>query len=592
MTDYLFFIKNSITWTIKSTYSEKIAKFLDESHPLSNESTNVVKSNKVRNVKAIKLDNQTHFYFKHYKTTKISDIFKNMFFKSKAKKEWTNANEILKRGISVGEPLAFGEKRVNRIITDNFLIVKAVDDSISLRDLLLNKLTHQTDFKKRRIILGALALFVHDLHLKGILHNDLHTGNILIPLHTIDTLKTSSANYLDNTKNRLCLIDLHDVKCKKDISPEVQLENLAFLLYSLTFCTTRTEIRFVIKLYLGNSYNNKELKTITKDINNNILQIQRKHMFSRTKRCLKNSSKFSKQCWKYKNNAIITEGNYKVYLNNDYNKKELEAALSAHNSALKDNPNCIIKNSSRIFITTIDSPTDKNRENGNVNKENKLCIKEFKNNNILKQFRETFCLSRARKAWYAANGFIVRNHTTPTPVAMLEQNQFGLVKSSFLITQYIDNAIPSYIYVNQTFNLPLTSQKHLFANKKTFTENLAISFRKLHQSNIYHADLKGGNVLVKETGENSRNFFYVDLDRVFFKKKLPHYNIHKNLTQLNASLPNSFSFTDRIRFFKTYYNIKKLSKKDKSLINKIVKASIKRKHFWNPVKGKSTTPHL
>jgi len=587
MSRNVFLNKNGILWTIKINYSEDVLKYLEylelEGKDLC-DSGDVVKSNSARSVRTIKIEPNINAYFKHFKIRKFLDVFKNTVIGSKARNEWLNATKILKKGVRIGEPVAFGEKQTNFVIKDNFLIVKAVENSVSLKELLQDKLLQGKYFIERKVILKSLSLFVNDLHLKGILHNDLHLGNILVPLKITTSLKNSSANTYDSVKNSFSLIDLHDVKCKENISIRAKINNFAFILYSLTFCCSRSEINKVINEYLAYSFKSDERKQIRRKINNLIISIRRRHLFSRTKRCLKNSSKFAKKIWVYGRDQILQEGRYKVFFNRDYNKNVLVNAIADHISAIKNSSEFIIKESSRTFITAV--PV-KNGSDGNVVPDNssgrKICVKEIKNHGIFKQLRETLFFSRSKKAWYAGNGFVVRNCPTPVPIAMVEKTGRSLVKSSFILTEYINDAIPSYIYVRDSLEYVCNKAENSFASKRTFIETFARSFSNLHKSNIYHADLKGGNVLVKEINNHEWEFYYVDLDRVFFKKKIKKNCIIKNLIQLNASLPNAFSFADRMRFFKSYSNLTRLTVNDKSIIREIVKASIKRNHFWDPV---------
>ena len=76
------------------------------------------------------------------------------------------------------------------------------------------------------------------------------------------------------------------------------------------------------------------------------------------------------------------------------------------------------------------------------------------------------------------------------------------------------------------------------------------------------------------------NIFYIDLDRVYFNKRITLKKKIKNLTQLNASMPNCITYTDRLRFYRTYSGMKKLSDKDKQILRSIIQFSIQRNHFW------------
>lgn len=77
-------------------------------------------------------------------------------------------------------------------------------------------------------------------------------------------------------------------------------------------------------------------------------------------------------------------------------------------------------------------------------------------------------------------------------------------------------------------------------------------------------------------------FFYLDLDRVCFNKRITLRKKIKNLSQLNASLPNSITFTDRLRFYQAYTGKKGLDDENKRIVRAIIQLSILRKHVWNP----------
>ena len=108
-----------------------------------------------------------------------------------------------------------------------------------------------------------------------------------------------------------------------------------------------------------------------------------------------------------------------------------------------------------------------------------------------------------------------------------------------------------------------------------------MSFKRLHDSGVYHGDLKANNIIVKESND-TWNFFYLDLDWVWFKKWLTLRKKIKNLSQLNASLPHCITYTDRLRFYRTYAGVKNLNDENKRIVRAIVRLSIQRKHVWNP----------
>jgi len=56
----------------------------------------------------------------------------------------------------------------------------------------------------------------------------------------------------------------------------------------------------------------------------------------------------------------------------------------------------------------------------------------------------------------------------------------------------------------------------------------------------------------------------------------------KNLIQINTSIPNEITLTDRMRFFHHYSGKRQLEKMDKKLLGKIVRLSWKRNPHWHP----------
>ena len=114
-----------------------------------------------------------------------------------------------------------------------------------------------------------------------------------------------------------------------------------------------------------------------------------------------------------------------------------------------------------------------------------------------------------------------------------------------------------------------------------FISCLAQSFRQLHDSNVYHADLKANNIMIMELPD-TWDFFYLDLDRVCFNKKITLAKKIKNLSQLNASLSNCITYTDRLRFYRAYTGVESLDRESKRILQAIIQLSIQRKHIWSP----------
>ena len=608
MKDFVVFHKYGIRWIINRDYSEKIIVALEtladlksiySGSPQAEETANVtsttIKSNTVRSVRKIIINEDQELFFKHYKPKGWIDSLKFSIFGSKARREWRNGNEILRRRVYAGQPVAYGEKRRGLIVSDNFLMVKSVDNSVSLKDALINNITGNRErFKNRRLLLKRLSRFIVKLHSKGILHKDLHTGNILVN----SQLVLEQGKQADNETRGFSIIDLHDVRCKSRLPQETVLKNLARHLYSLTPYCSRTEIFFVMKEYLmvlGPAF---MVKSVTKEVNHRIQGYKHRHMLSRSKRCMKKSSEFTIKSWTEEESSKHYK--YKVYYKKKIDKYLIKEAINTHYKTMRVGGEDVIKNIPRISVTKFQTNVNDLQLRTDDLTDN-LCTKEYKCPKIFSQIRETIFPPRGERAWRAANGFTTRGIVTPDPIAYIRVKKSGRLNHCMVISEYVEPATPVYLYVVNCLNIDNNIKSkdnapqvmngncsqvleiaNRIARKRYFIESFARSFRNIHKQGIYHADLKGGNILVKEISKCSWKFYYLDLDNVAFGKSVTSKKIKKNLIQLNASLPNDFSFSDRIRFYKYYFHERQLDNRDKLLLKKIIIESIKKKHFWKP----------
>lgn len=93
------------------------------------------------------------------------------FRRSKARRSFDNAQELLSRGISTPAPVAWAERRNAFGLLTGAWYVSLYDDKMCLRDAL-------TNYGKE--CMTAFAGFVAGLHVKGIRHDDLNNTNVRV----------------------------------------------------------------------------------------------------------------------------------------------------------------------------------------------------------------------------------------------------------------------------------------------------------------------------------------------------------------------------------------------------------------------------
>jgi len=525
-------------WLVNKEFT-KILPELMKAIDSKEQKCEIIRNGHFRRLLKYTVDHET-FYIKQYTIKGWIKKFQSLFLPSKAKREWNHGLLLQKYHVPTAKPVAIGEKRHFGIIKDCCIIMKEIPNSVSLRNQLIEFNKSPVNRVKKRMMLKNLLLFLKNVHDKGFFHGELHADNIMVDINNITIFY---------------LIDLGRVKFRKAMPLSRKVKDLSRLLYSLTSVCTNEEIRELVKT------DKIFLPRLKKKILRKIHKIKHRIWRSRTKKCFKKNDVFR-----------IRKGDfYKINMRAEWGLQNIRDLLEKHTIAITKNRYHVLKISSKTGISIVPI---------NNEKVESVCIKEYRYPHYTKRIVYSFFSSPARKSWGAAHGLLALHFPTPQPVALCEKKRCGILEKSFIVMKDISAYLPTNTYVTNNFST-LCRTNTTVKKKRDFIACLADTFRNLHDSGVYHSDLKANNILVEEL-HNTWKYYFLDLDRVYFYKRISKKKKVKNLSQLNASLPYCISYTDRIRFYKKYMKIKKTSENDKKIIRNIVAASVKRKHVWYP----------
>lgn len=140
----------------------------------------------------------------------------------------------------------------------------------------------------------------------------------------------------------------------------------------------------------------------------------------------------------------------------------------------------------------------------------KTVVKSFKVPHLFNRIVYTrFRKSKAYKSYHNALRLQELGIATPTPIALIEFFESGLLKESYFVAEHFD-----YDFTIRTPLLePMEERDAIFAAFAAYTYDL-------HRKGVWHLDYSPGNILVKRT-ENGYLFSIVDINRMEFKKITP-----------------------------------------------------------------------
>ncbi len=175
-----------------------------------------------------------------------------------------------------------------------------------------------------------------------------------------------------------------------------------------------------------------------------------------------------------------------------------------------------------------------------------ILVKEdnpFKSFQPLKWIKNFLFNSSLALSWRFSLLLISKGIPSPRPLALLEKRSYGILQRSYLITEFLPHARSLTDYLRDPVIDKMQRDKVLF--------DLIHQVRALHQNGIYHADLKGGNILVVKEDDDPIIYF-IDLEASHLRRRLGSTKKIKDLTRLNRALMGLIQEKERFLWIRRY----------------------------------------
>lgn len=449
---------------------------------------------------------------KRHTVRALKESLKFTLSKSRAKEEWEILHQLKSNGIPCPEPIAMAEKYERGLFKGACLVISHVE----FADLLPGSLINSPSETDKMLLLKKLALLIRTMHDKGFDHHDLHCGNFLM---------------IQGEEKKLTPfpIDFHDVAYRKKLTQVQRIRGLSKLCFSMEGFTSEDDRMYFVGAYLKGGSKLSPFDPFYQMVQKRAGQLGRVRILSRSKRCVKQSKVYTREKRK---------GAY-VFRRRDFTSAQSLLAIKLHKEALKSKGKRVIKDHPKTAITWVFL------EEG----DQQVCVKQFKNRNLLISFWRRFFGSKARRAWRNAHGLLVRGIDTPMPLACVEERSFGLfLKNSYLVSQYYEDAHPMDHCLRDQ-----RKRTHLLSNdreREDLITTAASLLNRLHRVGAHHRDLAPKNWLVRR--EKSKWLLsLVDAEDLILDRGPSREEMIGAMVQLYDQ-PEILSKKDRLCFTKVY----------------------------------------
>lgn len=368
----------------------------------------------------------------------------------------------------------------------------------------------------------ALAEMVGRMHRAGVIHHDLHCGNILV------------RNGSDGPE--LVLMDLHRVSRRRRLSRRARAINLAQLMHDRYYVTTRSERLRFLKHYLRAA----EAEGSVRGWGLLVEQFARRHTLrqhrSRDRRVLGRNRYFSpvRLTGGWRGHVVLaskrkmpgSQGGGIVFEASDWVR-----ALSDPLSLLSTEDAEVVKHSRSSLVLRRGLQVGPHRLD--------IFVKRRRRKHPWKILLDCFRPARSLRAFRLGHALLTRQIATALPLASLQRRVGPFLLDHILITETVNGAM-----LNQFLNTWLSPAKS--ANSLDHPQRRQLGqqvlwqlgrlVQRLHDNNFAHRDMKASNMLVRWLGQEAPQIVLIDLDGLSPKRRLDTRTRFQGLMRLNVSL--------------------------------------------------------
>jgi tRNA A-37 threonylcarbamoyl transferase component Bud32 len=489
------------------------------------------------------------FYVKHYRLLGWRGRLRETFRPTKARREFSIAAALQARGVPTPQPLAWGTERTGARPSASWLITETVADTVPL----IAYLESQPDARIRQRLSRALGEFLAHLHAAGVVHHDLHPGNLL--------LRFGPAG-----EPLLWLIDLHAVSLGSSCPWPVRRDNLVVFNRYFNLRATRSDrLRFwhayrvarsgAMPTALRGHVSQKpcprkavgmaptgfivqsvcdglESRTVARELERLTDLSNARFWQARDGRCLHTNRYYER----------VRGGPIRGYAVRDLDRSILKSLLTDPDARFCEPDVTVLKDSRSSTVVEFDAIVGGEKK--------RVVYKRFRITDRRDPWLSLVRRSAAVRSWVFGQGLRERGLPTARPLGVWHRYRNGAPHEGYLLAEKIEQAVDLHEFARRLTAVP---RDVAAAELRRRSDVFARLLRHLHARRLSHRDLKASNLLTAESFGDAR-FWFIDLVGVRRHARVGRLRKVLNLARLNASfLTNPLvTRTLKLRFLLAY----------------------------------------
>jgi tRNA A-37 threonylcarbamoyl transferase component Bud32 len=476
-----------------------------------------IKRNASRTVYYGHVGGETIYLKQFHSRSPIRDRLGRMGFGG-AKREFTFSQFLAGHGITVPTVLAASWSACGQ-----WIATRAVAPAQPLDEWHAEKALEAAAIPDVRRATLKLADLVGKMHAAGVVHGDLHCGNVLVRTDSDDL--------------EMVLTDLHRASKCSHLSRRQKAMNLAQLFHDRYHLTGRTDRLRFLKRYLASSGATESLRgwqLLVESFSHRHTHSQHRQ---RDRRILGTNKYFQRYSGPsgWRGHLVMSSKRQMP----GSRAATMNFSIEQWNALFGDDPMHLLEGPDATIVKDSRSSLVARRTIKMGDRSVDVFIKYARRKHWWKAFVDCFRPSRALRAFRLGHALLTRRIATALPLAAIERRVGPVFKENLLITEAMDSPRLDGFLMTWLAETPVRND--LDANQQRQLGTMVLYqmgrlLQQLHDNGFAHRDLKASNLFVHWDQSHRPQLVLIDLDGLRQVRRITTRQRFQGLMRLNVSL--------------------------------------------------------